>query len=89
MDVMKSAAEREAIGEGVMHMEVGQPSTAAPGGVIAAAKQALDDDVLGYTLAMGIPPCESVSPAITRIATVFTCLPKASVSPRVLPPHSY
>ena len=25
MDVMKSAAEREAIGEGVMHMEVGQP----------------------------------------------------------------
>ena len=56
MDVMKSAAEREAIGEGVTHMEVGQPSTAAPSGVIAAAKRALDDDVLGYTLAMGIPP---------------------------------
>ena len=56
MDVMKSAAEREAKGEGVMHMEVGQPSTAAPSGVIAAAKEALDDDVLGYTLAMGILP---------------------------------
>ena len=56
MDVMKSAADREATGAGVLHMEVGQPSTSAPGGVIAAAKQALDDDVLGYTWAMGIPP---------------------------------
>ncbi|MEE1555908.1 MAG: pyridoxal phosphate-dependent aminotransferase, partial [Alphaproteobacteria bacterium] len=56
MDVMKAAAEHEAAGEGVLHMEVGQPSTAAPKGVVAAAKQALDDDVLGYTLATGIVP---------------------------------
>lgn len=56
MDVMKAAAEREAAGEDVLHMEVGQPSTRAPKGVIAAAKQALDDDLLGYTLAMGILP---------------------------------
>jgi aspartate/methionine/tyrosine aminotransferase len=56
MDVMKAAAEHEAAGEGVLHMEVGQPSTAAPKGVVAAAKQALDDDVLGYTLATGIEP---------------------------------
>ncbi len=56
MDVMKAAAEREASGEGVLHMEVGQPSTSAPRGVIDAAKKALDDDLLGYTLATGILP---------------------------------
>jgi aspartate/methionine/tyrosine aminotransferase len=54
MDVMKAAAEREAMGAGVLHLEVGQPSTPAPGGVIAAAKRALDGDLLGYTLATGI-----------------------------------
>ena len=59
MDVMKAAAEREAAGEGVLHMEVGQPSTPAPRGVVAAAKQALDDHVLGYTPAMGIEPLRS------------------------------
>jgi aspartate/methionine/tyrosine aminotransferase len=56
MDVMKAAADRERAGEAVLHMEVGQPSTPAPKGVVAAAKQALDDEVLGYTLAMGIEP---------------------------------
>ena len=53
MEVMKAAAEREAAGERVLHMEVGQPSTRAPQGVVDAAKQALDDDLLGYTLTMG------------------------------------
>ncbi|HEX2216495.1 MAG TPA: pyridoxal phosphate-dependent aminotransferase, partial [Xanthobacteraceae bacterium] len=48
MDVMQAAAEREASGEGVLHMEVGQPSTPAPRGVIEAAKRALDTKVLGY-----------------------------------------
>jgi aspartate/methionine/tyrosine aminotransferase len=56
MDVMQAAADREASGRDVLHMEVGQPSTGAPRAVIAAAKRALDDDVLGYTLALGIEP---------------------------------
>ena len=56
MDVMRAAAERQAAKGDVLHMEVGQPSTGAPAGVIAAAKQALDDGVLGYTLALGIEP---------------------------------
>ncbi len=56
MDVMKAAADREAAGEKVLHMEVGQPSTRAPAAVIEAAKRALDQDVLGYTLALGIDP---------------------------------
>ncbi len=55
MDVMRAAAQREAAGEGVLHLEVGQPSTPAPPGVLAAAHHALDTDVLGYTLAFGLP----------------------------------
>ncbi|MDG2284050.1 MAG: aminotransferase class I/II-fold pyridoxal phosphate-dependent enzyme [Alphaproteobacteria bacterium] len=55
MDVMKSAADREAEGGDVLHLEVGQPATSAPRGVIEAAKRALDQDKLGYTLAFGLP----------------------------------
>lgn len=56
MDVMKAAEEREVAGGDVLHMEVGQPSTGAPAGVVAAAKAALDGGILGYTLALGIEP---------------------------------
>lgn len=55
MDVMQAAADREASGEGVLHLEVGQPSTAAPKKVIDAAKLALENDNLGYTVAFGLP----------------------------------
>lgn len=56
MDVMKAADEREVAGGDVLHMEVGQPSTGAPSGVVAAAKAALDGGILGYTLALGVEP---------------------------------
>ncbi|MFQ5958860.1 MAG: pyridoxal phosphate-dependent aminotransferase [Alphaproteobacteria bacterium] len=55
MEVMRAAGEREAAGGDVLHLEVGQPSTSAPRGVIAAAKAALDREVLGYTDAFGLP----------------------------------
>jgi aspartate/methionine/tyrosine aminotransferase len=55
MDVMQAAADREAAGDDVLHLEVGQPSTSAPRAVIEAAKAALDGDKIGYTLAYGIP----------------------------------
>lgn len=55
MDVMRAANQREADGDAVVHLEVGQPSTGAPAAVVAAAKQALDDDRLGYTDAFGLP----------------------------------
>jgi aspartate/methionine/tyrosine aminotransferase len=54
MEVMRAAAAREVAGDDVFHLEVGQPSTAAPRGVLDAAKAALEDDVLGYTLALGV-----------------------------------
>ena len=56
MDVMIQAAEREAAGECVLHLEVGQPGTSAPAGAREAAKHAIDTEVLGYTLALGIQP---------------------------------
>jgi len=55
MDVMRAANEREASRGDVIHLEVGQPSTGAPRGVVAAAKAALDNDKLGYTDSFGIP----------------------------------
>ena len=54
MDVMRAADEREAEGGDVLHLEVGQPSTAAPSLVIEAAASALKSDRLGYTLAFGV-----------------------------------
>ena len=39
MDVMRQANAMEAQGEKVLHMEVGQPSTGAPRGVIKALKK--------------------------------------------------
>lgn len=56
MDVMRAAAERQVAKGDVLHLEVGQPSTGAPAGVIAAVKAALDTDQLGYTLALGLEP---------------------------------
>jgi len=55
MDVMKLANEREADGESILHLEVGQPSTSAPKAVLEAAQNALVSDKIGYTDAHGIP----------------------------------
>ena len=46
-------------GGDVLHLEVGQPSTSAPAGVIRAARAALDSDVLGYTTAAGLESLRS------------------------------
>ncbi|MCJ2029129.1 aminotransferase class I/II-fold pyridoxal phosphate-dependent enzyme [Methylobacterium sp. J-043] len=55
MDVMAAAGARERRGEGVVHMEVGQPSAPAPRAVIAAAQAALADGRIPYTEALGLP----------------------------------
>ena len=55
MEVMREANEREVAGEGVLHLEVGQPGTPAPERVREAAKRALDAERLGYTDALGVP----------------------------------
>jgi aspartate/methionine/tyrosine aminotransferase len=53
MDVMRAAAERQAQGADVIHLEVGQPSGQAPRKVLEAAAQAVRAEPLGYTLALG------------------------------------
>ncbi len=55
MDVMRAAAAREAAGHRVIHMEVGQPGTAAPAAARDAVERAMGTDTLGYTLALGMP----------------------------------
>ncbi len=56
MDVMAEANRREVAGEDILHLEVGQPFTGAPSGVIEVAQATLVSDKLGYTEALGIDP---------------------------------
>jgi aspartate/methionine/tyrosine aminotransferase len=56
MDVLAAAAELEASGRSIVHMEVGQPGAPAPAPVLAAAAEALRSGRLGYTEALGIRP---------------------------------
>jgi hypothetical protein len=56
MDVLRAANEREAAGNSVIHLEVGQPGTPAPAAVLEAARAALAGDRIGYTDALGIAP---------------------------------
>jgi aspartate/methionine/tyrosine aminotransferase len=55
MDVWAAAAERQRTHGDLVNLSAGQPSTRAPAAVRAAAAAALDGDVLGYTVALGIP----------------------------------
>jgi aspartate/methionine/tyrosine aminotransferase len=55
MDVLRDANRRAAEGQGIIHLELGQPSTGAPEGVRQAARAALGSEVLGYTDACGLP----------------------------------
>jgi len=55
MDVMAAAAQAEAKGMRVVHMEVGQPAQPAPATAIRAAQAALAHGRIGYTETLGIP----------------------------------
>ena len=55
MDLLAAAAERQRTHGDLLNLVAGQPSTPAPAPVREAAKRALDEDVLGYTVALGIP----------------------------------
>ncbi len=55
MDVMQAAAAREAKGDKVIHMEVGQPGTPAPRAARERVAAALERETLGYTVALGLP----------------------------------
>ena len=55
MDVMEAARQAEAEGRHIIHMEVGQPGTAAPAGARQVLAEEMQKDALGYTVALGIP----------------------------------
>jgi aspartate/methionine/tyrosine aminotransferase len=55
MDVWAAAGERQRTHGDLINLSAGQPSTPAPRPVRTAAAAALEGDVLGYTVALGIP----------------------------------
>jgi aspartate/methionine/tyrosine aminotransferase len=55
MDVMEAARQAEEEGRHIIHMEVGQPSTAAPKKALQYLKDSMDSDSMGYTVALGLP----------------------------------
>ena len=55
MDVMEAARRAEEAGRRIIHMEVGQPGTPAPRTAREALTQAMAQDALGYTVALGLP----------------------------------
>ncbi|WP_299933931.1 aminotransferase class I/II-fold pyridoxal phosphate-dependent enzyme [uncultured Pelagimonas sp.] len=65
MDVMEAARQAEAEGRHIIHMEVGQPSTPAPAAARDALMQAMQDEALGYTVALGLPALRE------RIASLY------------------
>ncbi len=54
MEVMRDANERQAAGEDILHLEVGEPCFGAPKEVIASAQHLLEQGPLGYTEALGL-----------------------------------
>ena len=55
MDLLAAAAQRDRTHGDLLNLVAGQPSTPAPVPVREAAKRVLDQQVLGYTVAVGIP----------------------------------
>lgn len=55
MDVLRMAAEAEAAGRDIVHMEVGQPGTSAPKAAKRRLAEALESQPMGYTVALGLP----------------------------------
>jgi aspartate/methionine/tyrosine aminotransferase len=56
MEIGRRAAELEASGRRIVHLEIGQPDFAAPPQVIDAAIAAIRSEPMGYTAALGIDP---------------------------------
>jgi aspartate/methionine/tyrosine aminotransferase len=55
MDLLALAAERQRTHGDLVNLVAGQPSTPAPRPVLEAAHRALDEQLLGYTVATGTP----------------------------------
>ena len=75
MEILRAANERAVEGADIRHLEVGQPGTGAPQGVIEAVRAALGQSPLGYTEAFGLPALRQ------RIARHYADLYGVTVDP--------
>ena len=66
MDVMEAARKAEAAGRHIIHMEVGQPSTAAPRMARDRLAAEMETGALGYTVALGLPELREGIAALYR-----------------------
>ena len=55
MDIMERANAVEKKGQTIVHMEVGQPGTSAPQAAKDFLKASMEDNPMGYTVALGLP----------------------------------
>ena len=55
MDIMERAQSVEQKGQSIVHMEVGQPGTSAPKVAKGFLKASMEDNPMGYTVALGLP----------------------------------
>jgi aspartate/methionine/tyrosine aminotransferase len=69
MDLLAAAQARQASRGDLVNFVAGQPSTGAPAGVRAEAKRLLDEDLLGYTVATGVPELRAAIAAHHREAS--------------------
>lgn len=75
MDVMEAARREEEAGRSIIHMEVGQPGTAAPQTARDRLATEMAQDSLGYTVALGRPDLRA------RIAQLYQDWYGVTVSP--------
>ncbi|MGY2877103.1 aspartate/methionine/tyrosine aminotransferase [Marmoricola sp. URHA0025 HA25] len=69
MDLLAAAKERQARHGDLVNFVAGQPSTGAPVAVREEAKRLLDEDLLGYTVATGVPELRAAIAAHHRRAS--------------------
>src|SRR3954451_21740009 len=69
MDLLAAAQRRQLTHGDLVNFVAGQPSTGAPKAVRAEAKRLLDEEVLGYTVATGVPGLRAAIAAHHRRAS--------------------
>jgi aspartate/methionine/tyrosine aminotransferase len=69
MDLLAAAQARQASRGDLVNFVAGQPSTGAPAAVRAEGKRLLDEDLLGYTVATGVPELRAAIAAHHREAS--------------------
>jgi aspartate/methionine/tyrosine aminotransferase len=69
MDLLAAAQARQARNGDLVNFVAGQPSTGAPRAVREEAKRLLDEDLLGYTVATGVPELRAAVAAHHRRAS--------------------